>query len=186
MGSPITYGPAVTKRGHIPVQFRSLPPGQSGREEPDSYISSLITSLFSNPSLLKSQLKSGTIVIDPNSSDIHSPSDVQTSIRHEDTHGILESLGESAIQASQDSPGYAQIAQALMQANRGGRMAQEVPAYVASNDPVVKVDPIVKATFWKGYMDHIRSLDPKVAKQLQSMGPGQPPAGFGAEAPSEH
>lgn len=180
MGSPITYGPAVSLHGRIPIQFRSLPEGQSGQTEIDPSIRTLVESLFKSPSQIPDQRSHGTLVIDPNSSDIHSIADVGTTIRHEDTHAILYPLGESAMTAAKESPFYGEIANALMAAQRGGRMAQEVPAYVASNDPRVKVDPLHKTAFWKGYMDQINTLDPKIAKQLQSFGPGQVPAGFEA------
>jgi hypothetical protein len=170
LGGPITYGPAVSLRGRKPIQFRPLDAGSGQFQNPPD-----LASLIKNPSLIADRLfgrDSSTIVVDPTTGD------VPNTIRHEDIHAILDPLGDKA--SASDVPGYLDIARALGQAQKGGNSAFEAPAYIGSNDKTVKADPLVKAVFWKGYMHHIQSLDPKTAKQLQSFGPGVPPPGMEA------
>lgn len=173
MADTQTYGPAVTRRGRTPIQFRPLDQG-SGQFQgtPD------IQSLLKNPSLIAQALlgkNRGTINIDPSASENQVPGGMGNTIRHEDIHSILYPLGDSA--SANQSPGYLDIARAL--SGRSGNTAFEAPAYVGSGDnSPIKVDPLIKQAFWKGYVDHINSLDPKVGKQLQAFGPGTPPAGF--------
>ena len=172
-----TFGPAQSRYGHFPINFRRLPPGQQGEmQAPISLeshppIQNLISSLFSNPSQLTQ--KTPQLNIDPYQGDLAS------TIRHEAIHGLLYHLGLAGIQAASNQPNFPDVVQAIWQNRRAGNTSQEAPAYTLSDDPNFQIDPHLKMAFNSGFLNVLGGLDKKTAAIVQSM-PGNTPVAQGA------
>ena len=169
-----TFGPAQSRYGHFPINFRRLPPGQQGEmQAPISLeshppIQNLLSSLFSNPSQLTQ--KTPQLNIDPYQGDLAS------TIRHEAIHGLLDHLGLAGRQAASNQPTFPDVAQAIWQNRRAGNTSQEAGAYLGSNDPNFQIDPHLKSAFMSGYLNVLSGLDKKTADTIRSMPGNTPPA----------
>lgn len=117
-----TYGPAVSRTTHVPIDFRQLDDEASGKY--DNRFSSMLGKYIPG--------NHGQITIDPTSSDFKNTyqGNVTPVVQHEAAHAILEpKLNDPAYDAlALKNKQFAPIADKI---NRAGYLPAEVPAYMS-------------------------------------------------------
>lgn len=161
-----TYGPAVTRRTRVPIEFGKFDnEQQSGGFSGPSLVPQILNLLSFLPSSMRSN---GSIKIDPTSPD---NTNLHKSINHEEIHSLLQDLSFSGsldhLQSA--NPLYKAIASKLT--GRGGDPIQEVPAYMGAFEPAQ--NPGVEQSQRDSYVNYLANqlfkLDPKLASKYRSL-----------------
>lgn len=147
-----TYGPAQSRYTRTNQQFIDDPTDRdSGHYYPQT------------------KLKPAIERINITSPDI---TDVPAAIRHEDTHALLSGLSHDQLQSvGQNNPAMQQVVDYLQKAGRQGWAGQEVPAYMAENDPNATFG--IPGTLRNLYLQHmvqqLGTINPVLSKKYKTI-----------------
>lgn len=158
----ITYGPAVTRKTRVPIEFSRFDDReQSGTYNGPSLIPQLLNLLPFIPH------STGSIKIDPTSPD---NTNLHKSINHEEIHSLLQDLSftGSLDKLQSQNPYYKTIASKL--SGRGGDPIQEVPAYMGAFEPkTLPVDQSTRDSYVNYLANQLFKLDPKLSSKYKSL-----------------
>lgn len=97
--------------------------------------------------------------------------DTPTTIRHEDTHALLDSLTDEQYQAmGENNPAMRPIVNKLEQAGRYGWAGAEVPAYMTERNPqLYGIDPALRAQYLGHIVKQLGSINPSLVPTYKKL-----------------